>query len=168
MSGPSTAATFDTQLFDGASMSLADGLRHLRLSGRWRADLVWLARLVAIPAMAKDLGLAASDAELQAAVDEFRRGNDLLDASAARKWLDEHGFTLEQLEEHLEVRVLAHKLKDRIRSGPRVDAYVRDNPSAFQKAPDAEAKEQVVGVLLEQDLVAYLEKRGIREAPIRA
>ena len=45
---------------------------------------------------------------------------------------------------------------------------MRDNPSAFQKAPDAEAKEQVVGVLLEQDLVAYLEKRGIREAPIRA
>jgi parvulin-like peptidyl-prolyl isomerase len=61
---------------------------------------------------ANEAGLTATDAELQAAADAFRRQHGLTSTAATNAWLTQQGRTLNDFEQSLEADLLTEKLKD--------------------------------------------------------
>ena len=101
-------------------------------------DFIWdeapvISRLVNVcliqEALDKD-PIRLSDAELQAAMDGFRRAHKLLKAEDTYRWLEEHGMTHEQYERHAADEAVAAKLRDRVTAG-RVEDYFERHRADF-------------------------------------
>jgi putative peptide maturation system protein len=66
--------------------------------------------------------VAVSDAELEGELDEFRRRRRLFSAEETEAWMEAHGTTQAQLEEHLRIEAARRKLRAEA-AGARVDDY---------------------------------------------
>ena len=84
---------------------------------------------------ARELGMKATDQELQRAADTFRHANGLTSAKATEEWMSSHGISFQLLEEFLETSILVSKFKDRLEKQadkatylerPQVAKLVRD------------------------------------------
>jgi putative peptide maturation system protein len=81
--------------------------------------------IVAVRA-ARELGIEATDPELQRAADAFREARELHEASRTFAWLEERGLTIDDFERMVEEDVLVEKLRDRIAS-ERAEAFFAEN-----------------------------------------
>jgi putative peptide maturation system protein len=96
-----------------------------------------------------------SDADVQLAMDGFRRAHKLYTAQDTHRWMEQHGMSHEKLEEYVGDQVKVAKLRDRVTDG-RVDAYFEGHRADFDRVsiariefPDEssarEAHAQIVG-----------------------
>jgi hypothetical protein len=107
MSSPDTviASLSETRL------TLAGLLRWLRLQGRL-APLVRQALAAQfVQEQARQAGLSATDEELQAAADDFRRRSHLSTRDDAHAWLSSRGLSVDDFESAVEQDVLAAKMR---------------------------------------------------------
>lgn len=74
-----------------------------------------------------------SDAELQQAMDGFRRAHKLYTAEETYRWMEHHGMGHEQLERYVTDEAKIAKLRDRVTSG-RVESYFAANRADFDTA----------------------------------
>src|SRR5438094_5255133 len=72
-------------------------------------------------ALAKD-PVTLSDAELQCALDGFRRAHKLYTAEDTYRWLERHGMTHEKIERYVADEATVATLRDRVTAG-RVEDY---------------------------------------------
>jgi putative peptide maturation system protein len=98
----------------GLSLSLGDWLVYLKRRGR----LLPLLREGAVDQLvarrAAEAVLTATDAELQAAADAFRRRHGLASAADTGAWLARQGLTVDEFERSLEADLLAAKFRDHL------------------------------------------------------
>ncbi len=97
--------------------------------------------------------IAVSDAELQAAMDGFRRARGLLTTAATRRWLVEHGMSLHELEQHVEEIVKLAVLRERIAAaqiGADLAATRADVEQDDPAAPDATRRKQIEHEIFEE------------------
>lgn len=83
-----------------------------------------------ILALCEQHDIAASEEELQAAGDEFRREHKLLGASATLAWLSQHRITVQDWAEGIRVALLEKKLKDHL-FGASVDGHYLSNRKEY-------------------------------------
>jgi putative peptide maturation system protein len=74
-----------------------------------------------------------SPAELQQAVDSFRRAHRLYSAAETHCWLERRGMTQEQLEKYAGDEAIIAKLRERVTAG-EVDAYFQAHRAEFDSA----------------------------------
>ena len=74
-----------------------------------------------------------TDAQLQAALDRFRRARGLLSADRTRRWLDQHGLTHPQLEQRLLDELALAQLRARIAEG-RIESHFNLHRADFDTA----------------------------------
>jgi putative peptide maturation system protein len=74
-----------------------------------------------------------SNAELQHAMDGFRRAHKLYTANATRTWLERRGITQADLEELVGDEAIVARLRQRVTEG-RVEAYFETHQSDFDTA----------------------------------
>jgi putative peptide maturation system protein len=77
--------------------------------------------------------ITLSDAELQEAMDGFRRAKRLYTAAATYHWLESHGMTQQKLEEYVGDQAIVAKLRRRVAAG-RVDTYFAAHHADFDTA----------------------------------
>lgn len=82
---------------------------------------------------AAELGISITDGDLQAAADDFRRSNGLLSAKETHEWLEEHGFSLEDMERKLEDDLLRDRLRQKLATQDKVLKVYTENISDFQR-----------------------------------
>jgi peptidylprolyl isomerase len=85
-------------------------------------------------AKADELGLEASEEEMQEFADEFRRLRELYSAQETFDFLSRRGLTEDDFSEFCETTILLEKLKDHLASEDRVREYFIRNRSDFDLA----------------------------------
>jgi putative peptide maturation system protein len=74
-----------------------------------------------------------SAAELQTALDDFRRAHALHGAEETARWMERQGLTHDRLERHVAEQVCVAKLRDRIAAG-RIEEYFERHRAEFDVA----------------------------------
>ena len=98
-------------LIGGREVSLHELLYQVKVQGQLGETLQnGMKTIIALEA-AEQEGITASDAELQAAADEFRRDCGLHSAAETRKWLMSEGLEEEDFEAGMKCTVLMGKLR---------------------------------------------------------
>jgi putative peptide maturation system protein len=98
---------------NGASTSIQSALLYLSARLQRRPDLMRdLVDRSLIFAAIGDTSPEVADAELEAALDAFRRGQGLFSGVAMQRWLDEMHLTMETLEELVAQSLQLEKFKD--------------------------------------------------------
>jgi parvulin-like peptidyl-prolyl isomerase len=82
---------------------------------------------------ARELGIEATDEELQAAVDEFRLHQGLYSAVDTTAWLERTGIDLDDLEDLLAARIIGYKIRETVARGG-VEKYFTENILSFESA----------------------------------
>ena len=112
----------------------------------------------------------ASDAELQAAVDLFRRVNGLLTQASTAEWLARRDLTLDQLAAELAHRLARRRLMERV-TGPHVAHFFTEHASELTpllllrvRGPNAESLLSLAaGIARSADPAGYV--RGLMAGP---
>jgi putative peptide maturation system protein len=113
-----------------------------------------------------------SDAELQQAMDAFRRVRRLYTAAETHDWLERHGSTHEKLERLVASEALVARLRERVTAG-RVEPYFEARRAEFDTAriarldlPDEESARQVAEEVRRGEVEFYeaAERRFLEEA----
>ena len=81
----------------------------------------------------EERAVTADDADLQQAMDAFRREHGLHTAEATHRWLGLRGWPPERLEESVSSRLVAQKLRDEITAG-RVEGYFDEHRAELDTA----------------------------------
>lgn len=81
----------------------------------------------------EDRAITTNDADLQQAMDAFRREHGLHTAEATYRWLELRGWPPERLEENVSARLVAQKLRDGITAG-RVESYFDEHRAELDTA----------------------------------
>jgi len=113
-----------------------------------------------------------SDADVQLAMDGFRRAHKLYTVPDTHRWMEQHGMSHEKLEEYVCDQFMVARLRDRVTDG-RVDAHFEGRRAAFDRVsiariefPDEssarEAHAQIVGG--EADFYAVAQARFLATA----
>jgi parvulin-like peptidyl-prolyl isomerase len=125
---------FEQPLFQAFSqrVNLDDAFRYARLLGNF--DFFYLAaRDAFIQREAQSRGLLASDEQVQAAADEFRRQRGLLTQSATTEWLSARGVSLQEFEAAMEAMALENLLRAAVVGG-EVEAYFSKHQAELEEA----------------------------------
>jgi len=85
-------------------------------------------------ACAKDMNIAITDEELQAAADKFRIDTGLLSASETNEWLEENDLTLEEFERKLENDLLKYKVEAVVATEEKINKMFAEGIIYFEKA----------------------------------
>jgi putative peptide maturation system protein len=104
-------------------------------------DFIWdetqiITRLVNVCLIHAELDkdpIDLSDAELQLAMDSFRRAHKLYKPEDTYRWMEQHGMTHEQLESYVADEARVAKLRDCITAG-RVEDYFEEHRADFDTA----------------------------------
>lgn len=89
-------------------------------------------------ALAKD-PIELSDAELQRAMDGFRRARRLYTAEDTHRWMEQHGMSHTQLERYVADEALLAKLRDRM-TADQVEAFFAAHQADFDTAHIAQIR----------------------------
>jgi putative peptide maturation system protein len=113
------------------SVTVQEALLFLKLAGQHEPDLMteMVEEQLIAAVMAKEPP-EVSDAELQAAADQFRRANRLFSAEATHRWLEETGVSEERFEDLLAHVVQRRKLKERV-TADRIEPYFASHREEF-------------------------------------
>lgn len=103
-------------------------------------DFIWseapiVARLISACLVQEELQknpVKLTDAELQEAMDGFRRAHRLYTAEATHQWMAHRGLTHEKLEEYVGDEAIVANLRGRV-AGGGVDAYFAAHRAAFDR-----------------------------------
>ena len=88
--------------------------------------------------IAKEVGVAVSDQELQDAADKFRMEKGLISAEETNEWLRENGFTVEDFEQKLEYDLLKGKIQAQIATPEACNKYFAENMLMFEQVKIAQ------------------------------
>ena len=117
---------------NGETISLQEVLRF----AKWRGESTFIkdaADAVLIRQAAVELGIRASDEELQQAADDFRAERDLYDAETTEEWLVANYLSYEEWEALLEDEIIKRKLRD-VLTGGSVEKYFAEQGLSFDAA----------------------------------
>jgi parvulin-like peptidyl-prolyl isomerase len=133
----------------GASLSLRDFLRRLKLRRVLISQLLEATGEHLACVAARAAGLTVADGELQKAADAFRQRQGLASAEQTNAWLARHHLSVLDLEDALERELLIDKFKDHL---------ARDRLAAHFKAHEADYALARLRVILvaQQDLAREL------------
>lgn len=113
--------------YGNGSFTADDLVRHLELSGVSQWVFREVIRFREVARKARELGLAATDEEVQQAADEFRTAHGLYSADAMMAFLASAGMSVEEFESHCEVAVWFPKVVDSIATEQRINEYFAEN-----------------------------------------
>ncbi len=117
---------------NGEQISLAEALR---LAG-WHGQLHFIKRAADVALIrqeAAELGVEASDDELQESADDFRLSKGLSEPAAVEEWLTANHLSFPDWERLLENDILTRKLRDAV-TDPKVEQYFAENRLSFDAA----------------------------------
>ncbi len=151
---------------NGQAIALGSVLRSPALQDEVRRVLQQAADRLLVREACRQAGLSASTAELQAAFNDFRKGNGLRSADRTRQWLDERGLTLDDVEDEVRYRVLERKWLARLESG--TEQYFHEHKAQYQQV--SLARVLVADGDLAAELLAELEEGevGFDEMVVRS
>lgn len=110
MNSPSTATPLHSASDRHLTLSTDDLIHQLKLSRQLPQLLQDISRQRIILTTAKDKGITISDAELQAAADDFRSRQKLTSADQTWQWLQQNRLSIEDLETLLQTQLITEKL----------------------------------------------------------
>jgi putative peptide maturation system protein len=158
-------------------LTIQQALLFLKLAGHRSPDLMTelVDQQVITQAIQEDPP-PVSEAELQAAADEFRLASGLSSAEATRRWLEETRLSVARFQELLRGAVQARKLKERV-TADRVEPYFEAHPERFDlvrffraEAPTEAVASRLATEAREQGLTAAtrVEAAGIEGRDLEA
>ncbi|SNT62161.1 putative peptide maturation system protein [Streptosporangium subroseum] len=117
---------------NGVDMQIPDAIAQL--------DFLWdearlTDRLVTACLLQEELyesPIAFSEAELQEAVDAFRRARGLVTAQVTREWMELHSLSVRDLEELVAGEAAVARLRDRVTAG-QVESYFAEHRGEFDR-----------------------------------
>ncbi len=109
-----------------------DIIAYLRRSHKLAEIAALAEREALILAICEQRGITASDEELQAAGDAFRRKYQLIGASETLSWLQEQRITVEYWSQGIRVALLENNLKEHL-LGASVDGYYLSNRNNYKR-----------------------------------
>lgn len=110
MTSPSLTAPLQTVSDRHLTLSTDDLIHQLKLSRQLPQLLKDISRQRIILATAKEKDITVSDAELQAAADDFRSSQKLTSADQTWQWLQRNLLSIEDLETLLQTQLITEKL----------------------------------------------------------
>lgn len=114
---------------DGDSIPLSNLLTYIKSDGA--QIIVELATRRIVAKAAAELGIAASDQDLQAEADQTRRSLGLHKASATGEWLKANKISANEFEQIVADKVLANKLRKTLADG-KVERYYAENQTKYE------------------------------------
>lgn len=139
------------------TLSAEDYLQSLHLQRRLTPTLVDALTEKLILAEAEKLGVVASDEELQRAADDFRQRSGLQSAAATEAWLRRERWSLADLEQAVERKLVIAKFTDHV-TKEKIEEYFTDHRTAFDRL---QLRVIVVGREdLAQELVLQIQEEG--------
>ncbi len=143
---------------NGAAAGFDEVLRFLKAGDKLGFLDEWIDHKLAV-AGARAHGIAASDAELQRAADDFREERGLWQAVRTFEWLRDRGLSEDDFERVIEERVLVARLRDEAVSPPRkMDAYFVESRGRFDAAELSHLATETEGKA--RELLAQLREEG--------
>jgi putative peptide maturation system protein len=114
---------------DGDSIPLSNLLTYIKSDGA--QIIVELATRRIVAKAAAELGIAASDQDLQAEADQTRKALGLHKASATDEWLKAKKISQDEFEQIVADKVLANKLRKKLADG-KVERYYAENKTKYE------------------------------------
>jgi parvulin-like peptidyl-prolyl isomerase len=118
-------------------ITMDDLIFELKLDFRQKTVDNMVDRLL-LKVCAKDMNIAISDSELQAAADKFRIETGLLSANETNEWLEENGLSIDEFERKLENDLLKSKIENDIATEEKINKLFAEGIIYFEKAKIAE------------------------------
>ncbi|MGF1587958.1 MAG: peptidylprolyl isomerase [Pleurocapsa sp.] len=115
------------------TISLADIVRHLKLSQQMPSVMTGLINQKIIEQTVAQENLPVAEQELQVAADRFRFEHNLLSSQATLNWLEKHHLSVTEFEELIEGTLLAQKLAEHLFKD-RVEAYFYSHQLDYDQA----------------------------------
>jgi parvulin-like peptidyl-prolyl isomerase len=109
-------------------------LKHLVLTGHVRPLLFEIIKSREAALKARELGLEASDEQLQDFADAFRAANGLYTAQETYGFLSENGLSDEDFENFCEASILTSQLRDHLGEDNKVREYFITHRAQFDRA----------------------------------
>lgn len=125
----SSAASQVFASVDGDAIPLSNLLTYVKSNGA--QIIVELATRRIVAKAAAEMGIAASDQDLQAEADETRRSLGLHEAAATSQWLKTNKISLDEFEQIVADKVLASKLRKKLSDG-KVERYYVENQTKYE------------------------------------
>lgn len=119
-------------VYKNGSIPPEELIKHLALTGTLLSISAGIIRRHETLQKAEELGITASDEQLQAAADTYRSANGLYKASDMEAFMDTAGITLDDLEQFCEGSVLEGLVKDALFDDAKIEAYFVNNRSGFE------------------------------------
>lgn len=117
----------------GNPVTLAEFLRYLCVTGRLNTVTAVLGDLL-VRQLAIARGLSVPDAELQGAVDSFRRQHRLYRATEMNQWLANQQLSVDDLAERIELSLLRVRLKDLVCGAVEIERHFAENRRTYDQA----------------------------------
>ncbi|THF72804.1 peptidylprolyl isomerase [Cohnella fermenti] len=115
---------------DERSYSLAAILRSAVLRGSFGAIDDYVAHAL-VASFAEENGIAVGQEEIQEAVNDWRVGNGLYQASEAANWLAERALSMADLAEFARMQALTERVRKHVTAG-KVERYFTEHRSLFE------------------------------------
>lgn len=119
--------------FKLSTISLAEIVRHLKLSQQMPSVMTGLINQKIIEQTVGQENLPITEQELQIAADRFRFEHNLLSSKATLNWLEKHHLSVTEFEELIEGTLLAQKLAEHLFQ-ERVEAYFYSHQLDYYQA----------------------------------
>lgn len=132
----------------GTRITLDDLLFQLRTNSA-QTVIEDMVHAVVIRKMAEESAISVSNADLQRAADEFRRGSGLITAQETHEWMAQHGLTLEEFERKLEQDLLTQKVRERLATEDAKQKVFVQNILDFERAKIAQIVVKEAGLARE-------------------
>jgi putative peptide maturation system protein len=115
------------------TLTVERAMTHLDIMGNEARITTSLVNLCLVQEAIEKRAIELSNAELQQAMDAFRKRHGLYSAQDTYRWLEQHGITHERLEQEIAAQALPAKLRDQVAEG-RVEAHFDRHRSDFDTA----------------------------------
>jgi peptidylprolyl isomerase len=150
----------------GRPVSAREFVAAARFLGLYETVLEHLAERVAVVEAARREGSGATADELQAESDDWRRVLGLHRAQAMNAWLASAGYTIEEFEDEMELRVVRRKKRGSF-SARELEACFAEGRSDFDRARISQIVVASEGLALELVAQVSSEKRDFHELASR-
>lgn len=142
--------------FPEVSFSSDDVVKFLALSGRSVAVFGEILKMRLVLRKVGELGLQASDEELQNFADLFREMRGFYSAEETVAFLENHGLTEDDLEQFCEAAVLTDKVKDHLCTGEKRQEYFVNHRASLDTA-------RISVIVVEEENLAHEIRMQIEE-----
>lgn len=113
-------------------LTLDDLLFHLKTDFKQTVldDTIYA---IVLRAVAQDLGITTTVADLQTAADAFRKANGLITAQETHEWLAEHGLTVDEFERKIDDELLRQRVQEKVTPDDKQRKVFAENILDFER-----------------------------------